>query len=87
MIRLEPAPLIEFAKLATVGYEAGGGLCHEAVFALAIASYQVRIALNLKGLIYEYVPLDLDKSRSDQHRPEHMRVNPNGMSAFRRIAK
>ena len=40
------------------------------------ASYRVRIALNLKGLACEYVPLDLDKSRPDQHRPEYRRVNP-----------
>ena len=43
------------------------------------ASYRVRIALNLKGLTYEYVPLDLDKNRSDQHRPEYRRVNPQGV--------
>ena len=43
------------------------------------ASYRVRIALNLKGLTYEYVPLDLDKKRSDQHRPEYRRVNPQGV--------
>ena len=43
------------------------------------ASYRVRIALNLKGLTYEYVPLDLDKKRADQHRPEYKRVNPQGV--------
>ena len=43
------------------------------------ASYRVRIALNLKGLTYEYVPLDLDKKRADQHRPEYRRVNPQGV--------
>ena len=43
------------------------------------ASYRVRIALNLKGLAYEYVPLDLDKKRADQHRPEYKRVNPQGV--------
>jgi maleylpyruvate isomerase len=43
------------------------------------ASYRVRIALNLKGLTYEYVPLDLDKKRADQHGPEYKRVNPQGV--------
>jgi glutathione S-transferase len=28
-------------------------------------SYRVRIALNLKGLTYDYVPLDLGKNRAD----------------------
>src|SRR5215468_6725498 len=43
------------------------------------ASYRARIALNLKGLTYECVPLDLDKNRADQHRPEYRRVNPQGV--------
>ena len=43
------------------------------------ASYRVRIALNLKELVCQYVTLDLDKSHADQHRPEYRRINPQGV--------
>src|SRR6266581_4819643 len=43
------------------------------------ASYRVRIALNLKGITYEHVTLDFDKSHADQHRPEYRRLNPQGV--------
>ncbi|MET0679430.1 MAG: maleylacetoacetate isomerase [Burkholderiales bacterium] len=40
-------------------------------------SHRLRIALNLKGLQYEYVPVDL---RSEQHlRPEFKALNPQGL--------
>ena len=38
------------------------------------ASYRVRIALNLKGLDYEVVPVHL--RRGEQHAPEYRRLNP-----------
>ncbi|XP_010523427.1 PREDICTED: glutathione S-transferase Z1-like isoform X2 [Tarenaya hassleriana] len=39
-------------------------------------AHRVRIALNLKGLDYEYVPVNL--LRGDQHSPEFRKINPMG---------
>jgi maleylpyruvate isomerase len=43
------------------------------------ASYRVRIALNLKGLAYEYVPVHLVKGGGEQLRPEFQALNPSGL--------
>jgi maleylpyruvate isomerase len=40
------------------------------------ASYRVRIALNLKGLPYSYVPVHLLKDGGQQHTSGYQRVNP-----------
>jgi len=40
------------------------------------ASYRVRIALNLKGLPYDYVPVHLLKGGGQQHSADYQRVNP-----------
>ncbi|QTN28817.1 maleylacetoacetate isomerase [Rhodoferax sp. AJA081-3] len=40
------------------------------------ASYRVRIALNLKGLPFEYVPVHLLKDGGQQHTAEYQRINP-----------
>lgn len=40
------------------------------------AAYRVRIALNLKGLPYEMVPIHLTKDGGRQHAPEFRRINP-----------
>ena len=40
------------------------------------AAYRVRIALNLKGLPYEMVPIHLTKDGGHQHTPEFRAVNP-----------
>jgi maleylacetoacetate isomerase len=41
------------------------------------AAFRVRIALNLKGLPYETVPIHL--RRNDQARPDYRAVNPQGL--------
>ncbi len=41
------------------------------------AAFRVRIALNLKGLAYESVPIHL--RRNDQQGPEYLGVNPQGL--------
>ena len=40
------------------------------------AAYRVRIALNLKGLSYEILPVHLTKAGGEQRRPEYRSVNP-----------
>jgi maleylacetoacetate isomerase len=40
------------------------------------AAYRVRIALNLKGLPYEMVPVHLTKDGGAQRKPEFVAVNP-----------
>lgn len=40
------------------------------------ASYRVRIALELKGLPYSYVPVHLLKDGGAQHTPQYQQVNP-----------
>ncbi len=39
------------------------------------ASYRVRIALNLKGLPYEYVPIHLLRGGGEQFSPEYRKLN------------
>lgn len=40
------------------------------------AAYRVRIALNLKGLDPEYIPVHLVKNGGEQHSPEYRQINP-----------
>lgn len=40
------------------------------------ASYRVRIALNLKGLAYDLVPVNLVSGAGEQHSPEYRELNP-----------
>jgi maleylpyruvate isomerase len=40
------------------------------------AAYRVRIALNLKGLPYEIVPIHLSRDGGEQRKPEFVAVNP-----------
>jgi maleylacetoacetate isomerase len=42
------------------------------------ASYRVRIALGLKGLRYEYFPVNLVKDGGEQNAPEYRALNPQG---------
>lgn len=43
------------------------------------ASYRVRIALNLKGLDYELVPVHLLKNGGEQFSPEYLKLNPDAL--------
>lgn len=41
------------------------------------STYRVRIALNLKGIEYEYVPVNLLKNGGEQHSETYQRINPS----------
>lgn len=41
------------------------------------AAYRVRIALNMKGLAYETVPVDLVADGGQQHTPDYTALNPS----------
>jgi maleylacetoacetate isomerase len=43
------------------------------------SAYRVRIAMNLKGLSYELIPVHLVRGGGEQHRPEYREVNPLGL--------
>jgi len=43
------------------------------------ASYRVRIALNLKGLDYEQVPIHLRRGGGEQLNPAYTRINPQAL--------
>jgi maleylpyruvate isomerase len=43
------------------------------------AAYRVRIALNLKGLDYEYAPVHLLRDGGQQLKPEYRELNPDGI--------
>lgn len=40
------------------------------------ASYRVRIALHLKKIDFEYIPVHLVKNGGEQHQPEYKKLNP-----------
>ena len=42
------------------------------------ASYRVRIALSIKGLQYDYVPISLVKDGGEQNQPAYRALNPQG---------
>lgn len=48
-------------------------------FGPSVASYRVRIALNLKGLSYETVPVSLIKDGGEHHSSEYRSLNPQGL--------
>jgi maleylacetoacetate isomerase len=43
------------------------------------AAYRTRIALNLKGIHCDTVTVDLRAAASDQHKPQFLAVNPQGL--------
>ena len=43
------------------------------------AAFRVRIALNLKGVAYEAVPVDMKPPAAGQRTPEYLAVNPQGL--------
>jgi len=43
------------------------------------AAYRVRIALNLKGLVYEQVPVHFRKDGGQHRLPEFLAMNPQGL--------
>lgn len=43
------------------------------------AAYRVRIALNLKALPYEVIPVHLLRNGGEQHTPEYRRLNPDAL--------
>jgi maleylacetoacetate isomerase len=43
------------------------------------ASYRVRIALNLKGLSYDYIPIHLRRGGGEQHLPTYKAINPQAL--------
>ncbi|MDI9818529.1 MULTISPECIES: maleylacetoacetate isomerase [unclassified Legionella] len=43
------------------------------------ASYRVRIALNLKRISYEKLSVHLLKNGGEQHSPEYLQLNPQGL--------
>lgn len=43
------------------------------------AAYRVRIALNLKGLAYDAVPVHLARGGGEQHQADYRAINPAGL--------
>ncbi len=43
------------------------------------AAYRVRIALNLKGIEHELVPVHMLKNGGEQHLPDYRSINPQGL--------
>jgi glutathione S-transferase len=50
---------------------------------LSTASWRVRIALNLKGLKYEYIPVNL--LEGDQVKGDYSKLNPNKVKKNKKL--
>lgn len=57
----------------------GGGGLRLYSYWRSSAAYRVRIALNLKGLDYQLVPVHLLRDGGEQHAPAYRVVNPQGL--------
>jgi maleylpyruvate isomerase len=44
------------------------------------ASYRVRIALELKGLSFDYIPVHLTRDGGEQFKPEYRKINPDALT-------
>lgn len=45
----------------------------------SVSAYRVRLALAIKGLAYDYVPVHLVKNGGEQYTPEYRALNPQAM--------
>ncbi len=45
-------------------------------------SYRARIALNLKGLEYDYVPVSMLKDGGEHKKPDYLALNPQGLVPY-----
>ena len=43
------------------------------------SAYRCRIALNLKGIDYEFVPVHLRRGGGEQHLEDYLELNPQGL--------
>lgn len=43
------------------------------------ASYRCRIAFNLKGISYKFVPVHLRRDGGEQKKPDYLKINPQGL--------
>lgn len=48
-------------------------------FSRSVASYRVRIGLNLKGVDYQSIPVSLIKGGGEQHSPDYRALNAQGL--------
>jgi maleylacetoacetate isomerase len=75
LLRRERGRGSRLRRLASRSKEKGGYVKLYSYFRSS-AAYRTRIALNLKGIAFETVPVHLTRDGGQQHRPEFQAVNP-----------